>query len=62
MDLLRAFKSTWMGGASSMPNGESTGEDEQVSFVQPLTKSIIGFLTRLSEWIYSIWLNFLLIR
>jgi hypothetical protein len=45
-----------------MPNGESTGEDEQVSFVQPLTKSIIGFLTRLSEWIYSIWLNFLLIR
>jgi hypothetical protein len=39
-DLLRAFKSRWMGGASSMPNGESTGENEHVSFIRPLTKSI----------------------
>jgi hypothetical protein len=37
MDLLWTLESTWMGGASSMPNGESTKDDEQVSSVQPLT-------------------------
>jgi hypothetical protein len=41
MDLVGAFESRWMGGAaSSMRNGESTGEDEQVGSVQPLTQSI----------------------
>jgi hypothetical protein len=37
MDLLQAFESRWMGGAAGMPNGELTGEDEQVSSAQPLT-------------------------
>ena len=39
--LLRAFESRWMGGpASSMPNGESIGGDEQVGSAQSLTSSI----------------------